>query len=215
MRKKPVNKKPVRTKVVQTKKVPRKPRKKAPPKKTTRKLQNKNGLTIKQEKFCNVYMETGNASEAYRQSYSCGNMKPETINRRAKDMTEHSKIEARLLLLKEKLQEVSNVKKERLLYELEAITTSKITDYVEFDGFKVRFKSFDALTDQQVRAIESIKQNEKGEIELKLHGKSWSTDRIAKLLGFEAPKKIDHTSKGDKLETDRIIILPANNRDHE
>ena len=215
MRKKPENKKPTGTKVVKTKKVPPKPRKRAPSKKATRKPLNKSKLTIKQEKFCHVYMETGNASEAYRQAYSCSQMKPETINRKAKELIDNGKVTARLQVLKEKLQEVSNVKKERLLYELEAITTSKITDYVEFDGYKVRFKSFDELTDQQVRAIESIKQNEKGEIELKLHGKSWSTDRIAKLLGYDAPKKTDFTSKGEKIESDRIIILPSNNRDHE
>jgi len=33
-------------------------------------------LTIKQEKFCNLYIELGNASEAYRQSYNCEKMKP-------------------------------------------------------------------------------------------------------------------------------------------
>jgi phage terminase small subunit len=31
-------------------------------------------LTIKQEKFCMVYVETGNASEAYRQAYNAENM---------------------------------------------------------------------------------------------------------------------------------------------
>lgn len=29
------------------------------------------GLTPKQEKFCQLYIELGNASEAYRQSYDC------------------------------------------------------------------------------------------------------------------------------------------------
>lgn len=32
------------------------------------------GLTIKQEKFCMMYVETGNASEAYRQAYNAENM---------------------------------------------------------------------------------------------------------------------------------------------
>lgn len=37
------------------------------------------GLTIKQEKFCMVYVETGNASEAYRQAYNAENMSNEAI----------------------------------------------------------------------------------------------------------------------------------------
>ena len=32
------------------------------------------GLTPKQEKFCQLYIELGNASEAYRQSYDCSKM---------------------------------------------------------------------------------------------------------------------------------------------
>lgn len=53
-------------------------------------------LTPKQEKFCKVYRETGNASEAYRQSYDAENMNPNTINRRAFDVLENGKIKARL-----------------------------------------------------------------------------------------------------------------------
>jgi phage terminase small subunit len=36
-------------------------------------------LTVKQEKFCQKYVETGNASEAYRQSYDCENSNESTI----------------------------------------------------------------------------------------------------------------------------------------
>jgi len=36
-------------------------------------------LTIKQEKFCMVYVETGNASEAYRQAYNAENMSNEAV----------------------------------------------------------------------------------------------------------------------------------------
>lgn len=36
-------------------------------------------LTPKQEAFALAYIETGNASEAYRQSYSASKMKPEAI----------------------------------------------------------------------------------------------------------------------------------------
>ena len=53
-------------------------------------------MTPKQEKFCLIYRETGNASEAYRQSYDCKNMKPESINRKAKELLDNGKIAARL-----------------------------------------------------------------------------------------------------------------------
>lgn len=38
------------------------------------------GLTIKQEAFCQAYIETGNASEAYRTAYAADKMKPEAVH---------------------------------------------------------------------------------------------------------------------------------------
>jgi phage terminase small subunit len=53
-------------------------------------------LTQKQESFCLTYIETGNASEAYRRAYSVENMKPETVNRNAKALMDSSKISTRV-----------------------------------------------------------------------------------------------------------------------
>ena len=47
-----------------------------------------------------VYVETGNASEAYRQAYNCENMKEATINRNAKMMIDDNKISTRIKELK-------------------------------------------------------------------------------------------------------------------
>lgn len=53
-------------------------------------------LTPKQVNFCIAYLETSNASEAYRLSFSCSRSKPETINRMAKELIDLPKITARL-----------------------------------------------------------------------------------------------------------------------
>ena len=57
-------------------------------------------LTPKQEAFCLAYLETGNASEAYRRAYDAENMKPESINRKAKDVIDNVKIAARIEALR-------------------------------------------------------------------------------------------------------------------
>ena len=57
-------------------------------------------LTIKQEKFCMVYVETGNASEAYRQAYNAGNMKEASINVNASKLLTDAKIALRIKELK-------------------------------------------------------------------------------------------------------------------
>lgn len=53
-------------------------------------------FTPKQEKFCQEFVKCGNASEAYRLSYNAKNMKPETINRKAKELLDIGKISARI-----------------------------------------------------------------------------------------------------------------------
>lgn len=76
-------------------------------------------LTPKQEAFCLAYLETGNASEAYRRSYSAERMKPNTVNRRAFDLLEDSKIAARLETAREAARARNAVTVDSLLSELE------------------------------------------------------------------------------------------------
>ena len=66
-------------------------------------------LTEKQENFCQAYIETGNASEAYRQSYNAENMKPKTINERASRLLKECKISARVNDLQDAHTERHNV----------------------------------------------------------------------------------------------------------
>ena len=66
-------------------------------------------LTPKQESFCLSYIETGNASEAYRRSYNAGNMKPESINVNASKLLADTKIAQRIDELKTAHVERHNV----------------------------------------------------------------------------------------------------------
>ena len=76
-------------------------------------------LTPKQERFCQVYIETGNASEAYRQSYNTAKMKPETVNRTAKQLLDNRKIAARLDELRALHQKRHEITVDDLVKELE------------------------------------------------------------------------------------------------
>ncbi len=65
----------------------------------------KQTLTPKQEAFCLAYVETGNASEAYRQAYAVGDgTKPATVNRKAKECLDNGKITARVEQLQQRAQ---------------------------------------------------------------------------------------------------------------
>lgn len=62
-------------------------------------------LTPKQENFCLAYLETGNASEAYRRAYDADGMTPESVNRKAKEVVDNVKIAARLEELRAPVRE--------------------------------------------------------------------------------------------------------------
>lgn len=153
---------------------------------------NKMTLTPKQEAFCNKYLECGDATQAYRFAYDTQRMADRTCNNKAAILRKHKKVAARIAELQAEQKGKSDITKDRVIEELAAILESKITDYVEFDGKTIIFKSFDELTERQVKAIESIKHGKFG-VELKLHGKSWTIERICKMLGFDTPEKIEHS----------------------
>jgi len=53
-------------------------------------------LSPKRENFALAYLETGNASEAYRRSYDTENMNPASVKREALVLLENPKITTRL-----------------------------------------------------------------------------------------------------------------------
>lgn len=163
-------------------------------------------LTKKQEDFCNNYILTGSLSEAYRLSYSCEMMKDSTINRKASELFKNGNITARIKELQNELKSHSDIKKNEILEELSAIAFSDIRDYILFNGKRLTFKPFDKLTNRQAKAIESIKKGRNG-IELRLHGKSWTIERICKMLGFDSPTQININELSENQIDDIVLKL--------
>lgn len=176
-------------------------------------------LTQKQELFCNHYVECGgNASEAYRRAFDAKDMSDRVVWNEASKLLNSHKVAVKIKELQRGLRDKSDITKERVLEELGAIMEAKITDYVELTTREVAvgdegdtkevqtlaFKDFDRLSERQVRAIESVRQGRNG-IELKLHGKSWTIERICKMLGYDAPERSEIN-----LTADRIQASPLN-----
>ena len=61
---------------------------------------DKNGLTPKMLAFCRAYVETGNASEAYRRSYNTEKMKTESVGRMAHDLMSDLRVSSMIASLK-------------------------------------------------------------------------------------------------------------------
>lgn len=164
------------------------------------------GLSIKQEKFCNYYIECGNASEAYRRAYSCSNMKDESINVKAFELLNNGKITVRVKELQEELKKKSDITKEEVLNMLRSFMYADIRNFLTIKDGNVTFKDSEDWTDGMAMQVESVKQGKDG-IEIKLNGRTWTIQRICKMLGFDSPQdvNVNMISPMTKEEAKRII----------
>ena len=97
-------------------------------------------LTPKQENFCQLFIELGNASEAYRQAYDADSMNENTVNREAKRLLDNPKIATRLELIRKGHQTRHNLTVDDLLQELEEARKAA------FDGERTQVSAAVAAT---------------------------------------------------------------------
>lgn len=164
-------------------------------------------LTIKQENFCNYYIESGNASEAYRRAFSCDKMKSESVNRLAFELLNNIKIASRVKELKEELKKKSDITKEEAVKELANIVRVNPLDYIEIlpdeqmeikengdiissNKQTVLVKDLSELTIEQQRCIKSISPV-RGGIKIEFESKISAIDRLSKMLGWDEATKSD------------------------
>lgn len=84
-------------------------------------------LTPKQEAFALAYVETGNASEAYRRAYDAGKMKPGVVAVKASELLAHGKVSVRVAELQAALVERHKLTVDDLLRELEEARQAALT----------------------------------------------------------------------------------------
>lgn len=122
-------------------------------------------LTIKQENFCNYYIESGNASDAYRRAYSSEKMKDKQIWEESCKLLSNPNVTQRVKELQEEQKKKSDITKEEIIKLCADIIRGKsITDYTEeYDG-KNKVKNV---------------------------SKTWAIERVCKMLGLDEPTKID------------------------
>ena len=76
-------------------------------------------LTPKQEKFCQLYIELGNASEAYRQSYDAEGSNDNVVGVNASRLLNNTKVELRLKQIRDEHMRNHKLTVGDLLKELE------------------------------------------------------------------------------------------------
>lgn len=86
----------------------------------------KRRFTDKMEAFCLAYIETNNASEAYRRSYNVTKMAEKTAARESWIVLQKPQVQARLAELREVVMERHNITVDTLLAELEEARTAAL-----------------------------------------------------------------------------------------
>ena len=81
-------------------------------------------LTPKQEAFALAYVETGNASEAYRRAYNAEKMKPASVAVNASKLLAGAKVALRVQELQAKAVERHEITVDDLIRELEEARTA-------------------------------------------------------------------------------------------
>lgn len=84
-------------------------------------------LTPKQTRFCQLYVELGNASKAYRQSYHADNMSNSTIHRKASELLAMDKIKRQVDELQAGHRQRHDLTVDDLLAELEEARIAALT----------------------------------------------------------------------------------------
>lgn len=156
-------------------------------------------LTPKQEAFCLHFHEFGNASDAYRHAYNAQNMKPETVNRKAKELLDNGKITARLKELYAPALEKAEVTSERIVTELARIAFGSARDVMEWGPNGVILKKSDDLTDDQAAGIAEVSESttkDGGSLKLKRHDKVKALELLGRHLGMFTDKVKSEISGG-------------------
>jgi len=89
-------------------------------------MRNANGLTQRQEAFCLAFIETGNASEAYRRAYKPKRMTAKSIHEKASHILAESKVRARVFQLMEGAARRAELTLDGTLRELHGLVHSDL-----------------------------------------------------------------------------------------
>lgn len=103
-------------------------------------------LTIKQEKFAFALMRLGNATAAYRETYSPKSMSDKTINEEASRLAAHPKVSARMAELLAPAAKAAQLTADRILEEVaKAAYSTPIEDIKWSDKLSALEKSMKHL----------------------------------------------------------------------
>jgi phage terminase small subunit len=178
-----------------------------------KKVKEAEELTGKQKLFCEEYIFDFNATRAAKAAgYS-----EETARSIGSENLSKPDIQAYIKVLQSDLERTSGISRLRVLREHEKLAFNSIAHL--HDTWITR-KAFESLTDEQKAGIAEIQTQTRTEmkydptseemepvqvdfVKVKLYDKQKALDSISKMLGFDAPEKVEH--KISELKSFKIL----------
>lgn len=149
-------------------------------------------LTPKQEAFAFAYLETGNASEAYRRAYDAESMSTEAVHVEASRLLDHPRVALRIDGLKDAQRRRHALTIDRVLAEYAKIAFAD----AELMSRVTSQAALADLTPDERAAVAEVSETTTehgGSIRVKLHNKLDALEKIGRHLGvFEK----DHAQAG-------------------
>jgi phage terminase small subunit len=167
-------------------------------------------LRAKQERFLQIFLEKGNASEAYRQAYDVSpDAKPETIHRCAAELLANPKVTTRLEQMRAELRERNAITLDHLVEALRPIAFGirQVCDWGAAIPLKdpetgeavavqdIVVKARADLDDAAAAMISKIIRGKDGSLRVELHDKLAAIEKLGKLLGL-IKEQHEHAGKG-------------------
>ena len=169
-------------------------------------------LNRKQKKFCELYVIDWNAAKAARDAgysvHTAANIGHENLGK--------PYLKQYIDYIKHDYERLCNISKTKQLNELHKIAYSSIAD---LHDTWITLHKFESLTADQKAAIESIDSKVENKVvpkkvgddyefeevevhyrKIKLYSKTVALEMINKMLGYNEPDKVDHTSKGEGMQ---------------
>jgi phage terminase small subunit len=165
-------------------------------------------LTLKQDKACLAYMETGNKTEAYRRAFCCEKMKEATVNNKAYQFFNRDDIRARCDELKAPVIQASQITAGKVLAEIAKLSFSDVRNIFDKKG---QLLPVHLLPDDVAASIASIKVTTKrvpggkpGDVEYITEVKCWDKRGSLELLGKHLKLFNELGSKENPFTTDKL-----------
>lgn len=131
-------------------------------------------LTLKQENFAQAFIRLGDKSAAYREVYSCQNMKTTTIHSKASLLSDQGKVRARI----EELQSIA-----KNVAEVEFNHTLKDSLKLDFELIN-RYKKHLEILENPLSTTKQVNTAKRAMAFIKVQGFNAAMERVSKKLGF-------------------------------